>query len=371
MTIDGRMTDVLADAGGSTEHSTASAEMAARLDRLLEAKDGNGSGLPDNAKTIAEQIERLGFKWELRWDHPVQSPDEWQRVQVREVDHVAPASEVARYRQAMKRGDKFPPGVVTRDGVFVDFNTRAAAAHKLGWLTFPAFVINVQHENAIPADRARLRLLGAALNTKGAKPLSRSEISDIVRQVVTEDGDYTAEKVAQHLGVTAGMVRNILAQFRAEQRAERLGVPFNGTVSGTTRAILGQRSDKLMDGPYRDLVRLTQDAGLTGEELRTLCTAVEAATVSDDARRAVIAQEREQREGQIAHFLATGRSRPPLALELRSGVSRTRLCLEPHLLPGRTYLWEMIRTRQPDPAVQRQIAERLAACLGVHVVWDD
>jgi AraC-like DNA-binding protein len=276
----------------------------------------NPDQLPEYAKSTARQIEDLGFKWELDYEYPVPHPDKTQRVQIRNVTHIAPPTEVTKYKEAMKRGDKFPPGVVTKDGRFVDFNTRAMAAHKLGWPTFPAFVINVDYGNSTEAERERVRLLGAAFNTKGPKPLSREEIVDIV-ETVAGNPDWTAARVAQHLGVSQGTTNSVFAQVKARRRAEKLGVHLNGSVSATNVAALGQRSDKLTDRPFREVARLAQDAGLEVRELRDLLKKVEEVTGSDEEKITVIEAERAARETQIAHFKATGKAKPPLSVELR------------------------------------------------------
>jgi len=272
--------------------------------------------LPDYAQSTANQIEDLGFKWTFEYEYPVRDPAETQRVQIRDVDHEAPAAEVARYSQAMKRGDKFPPGVVTQDGRFVDFNTRAKAAWKLGWPTFPAFILNVDYAQATSFDRERLHLLGAAFNTKGPKPLTRSELAAQIREVAGNP-DWTAERVAKHLGVTTATVNSIFAQFRAEDRAQKLGIPFNGSVTPSNRALIGGRSAKLSDRPFREIARLAQDAGLSGTELRGLCKRVEAVTSSDEDQVAVVEAERTERETQINQYRATGKSKPPLSSEVR------------------------------------------------------
>jgi len=276
----------------------------------------NSDQLPEYAKSTARQIEALGFKWELDYEYPIPEPSTTQRIQIRNVDHVARPTEVTKYKEAMKRGDKFPPGVVTRDGRFVDFNTRAMAAYKLGWPTFPAFIINVDFGNCTEIERERVRLLGAAFNTKGPKPLTREEIADTVGAVASNP-DWTAAKVAQHLGVSQGTVNSVFAQVKAERRAEKLGVHFNGSVSATNKAALGQRSDKLTDRPFGEIARLAQDAGLEVRELRDLLNKVEGVTGSDEEKVAVVDAERAARDTQIAHYKATGKAKPPLSVELR------------------------------------------------------
>lgn len=273
--------------------------------------------LPDNAQPIADQIEKLGFKWEFNYQYPLPQPDKVQRLQIRGIP--APGPEVLKYAAAMKRGDTFPPGVVTKDGRFVDFNTRAKAAWKTNRRDFPVFVLTTSYEAASETERERMFLLGAAFNSHGPKPLTRSELADLVGKI--RGKDWTAERVAALLGVTTSRVSTVFAQRKAEQRAERLGVPFNGSVTSSTRSMLGQRDEKLNDPPFAAITRLTQDAGLTTEELRDLCNRVQAETGSDEEKVAVVDAERKARQAQIDNYRATSRRRPPLSSET---LKRTR-----------------------------------------------
>jgi hypothetical protein len=272
------------------------------------------SALPDYAKSTADRIENLGFKWEFEYKYPIQAPDTVQRVQIRKDQH-APPAEVTRYAQAMKRGDQFPPGVVTKDGRYVDFNSRAMAAHKLGWLDFPAFILNVRVDSATESELERLLLLGASFNTTAGKRLDRREVAEIIRKVA-RNPDWTVQQVAKLLGLTENTVKSVFAQFRAEERAERLGIHFNGSITESNKAMLGQRSEKLTDPPFAEIAKLTQEAGLTSEELRDLCNRVQEAG-TEDAKVAVVKAERHAREAQIAHFKATAKKRPPESVNLR------------------------------------------------------
>lgn len=273
--------------------------------------------LPDNAQPIADQIEKLGFKWEFNYQYPLPHPDKVQRLQIRAIP--APPPEVQKYAAAMKRGDAFPPGVVTRDGRFVDFNTRAKAAWKTNRRDFPVFVISTSYESASETERERMFLLGAAFNSHGPKPLTRSELAELVGKI--RDKDWTAERVAELLSVTTSRVTAVFAQRKAEQRAQRLGVSFNGSVTSSSRSMLGQRGEKLNDQPFAAITRLAQDAGLTNEELRDLCNRVQAETGSDEEKVAVVDAERNARQAQIENYRATSRRRPPLSSET---LKRTR-----------------------------------------------
>lgn len=274
-------------------------------------------GLPDNAQPIADQIEALGFKWAFNYQYPLPAPEKAQRLQVRE--QVAPPAEVAKYAAAMKRGDVFPPGVVTRDGRFVDFNTRSMAAWKTGRRDYPVFIVSASFEDASDSERERLLLLAGAFNTHGPKPLTRAELAKLVGEI--KGSDWTAERVAALLGVTNSRVNQVFAQRKAERRAERLGVPFNGSLTASSRTMLGQHGDKLNDRPFAAIARLAQDAGLTGAELRDLSKRVQEASGSDDEKMALIDAEREARKAQIENYRATEKRRPPLSSDV---LKRTR-----------------------------------------------
>lgn len=275
--------------------------------------------LPDWALSTMNQIEDLGFfNWVYDWEYPVPTGDTIQRVQIRDQKNVGPASVVALYAEAMKRGDKFPPGVVTLDGRIVDFNTRARAAAKLGHTTFPVFIIQENYDGADSFTQERFHMLGTAFNSGGPVPLTRPELSAQLRMAAANSDQWDTDAVAKHVHVKRGTVQGIFAEFRAEKRAEKLGVPFNGSVSSTTRAMLGQKSEKLADEPFKQIARLAQDAGMITKDLAGLCKRVVEITTGDTDRLALIATERADREQQIAGFRASGKRRPPLSSRMRT-----------------------------------------------------
>ena len=275
--------------------------------------------LPDWAISTVNQVEKLGFfKWVFDPLYPVLNPDDMQRVQIRDEGHVGQRSEVLKYAEAMKRGDKFPPGVLTLDKRIIDFNTRARAAYKLGWPTFPAIIIQEDYDGADAFTVERFHILGAAFNTGGPKPLTRTELSDQIRRAAVDSDNWDTNKLSEHLHVKRNVVQNVFAQFRAETRATQLGVSFNGSVNDSTRAMLGQRSDKLADDPFREIVRLTQDAGLTGAEAGNLVKQVTGISTGDADRMALITAERAARAQQITRFQSGGKKRPPLSTRVRT-----------------------------------------------------
>jgi hypothetical protein len=287
--------------------------MSATINNREKAK------LPDWAISTMNQIEDLGFtNWIFDWEYPLPDIDLAKRLQIRDETHVGQQKEVNLYAEAMKRGDKFPPGVVTLDNRIVDFNTRLRAVLKLNWPHFPVFIIQENFEEADPFTQDRLMMLGGAFNSGGPKSLTRQELTKLVARAAKHPDQWDTARIGHHLHVPRNLVANVFAQFRAEDRAEKLGVPFNGSVNASTRAKLGQRSDKLADEPFREITRLAQQAGLTTSEVSELCGRVVDVTTGDPDRLAVIANERQAREPQIARFTAGGKRRPPLAARVRS-----------------------------------------------------
>ena len=277
--------------------------------------------LPDWAISTANQIEALGFKkWSFVWDHPV--PDDVKRVQIRDEKNVGQTSEVALYAEAMKRGDKFPPAVWTQDQRMVDGNTRTRAAKKLGWPSFPSFIIHEDFEGAETFTQERYYALGAAFNTGGPKPITRLEMTRLIRILAADPENWTTDKVAEHLHVKRGMVQNVFSELRAEQRAKELGVKLNGAVCPSAKTQLGGKSDKLSDPVFRSVAQLAQDASLSTGDLGDLLRRVSAITTGDEDRLALIATERDVRDPQITNWLAGGKKKPLPSSGIRSAADK-------------------------------------------------
>lgn len=268
--------------------------------------------LPDEAKTTATLIKRLGFEWELDLRYP--TPDaSGKRIQIREDKHYAPALEVSKYAAAMARNDLFPPIVVSKDGYLLDGNTRVGAAHKNKFPTFPAFVLDRDYEGAPDTVRRRMHLLGAGFNVRNGRGIDRKEITEAVLAVGT-DSDYDASRIAQLLGVTPAFVQGVLSEKRARERADRNGITVNGSVPASQLRRLGQAP--LNDKPFMALLQLTQDAGLSVSEINELIKEIKTAG-SDEAALELINSQRATRRDQIAEYAAVGKSRPSHSSQLR------------------------------------------------------
>lgn len=271
--------------------------------------------LPEYARMTVSLIEKLGFSdWHFEYEHS--TPDDiTRRVQIRDEKHYAPPADITQLAAAMKRGDDIPPIVVTDDGYIIDGNTRIRAAQRLGFPKLPTIVVHETFDTASDAVRRRLQLLGAAFNARHGRGIDRSEIASAVTAIAV-DSRYDATRIAALLGVAERTVRDILTENKARERAEQAGVHVNGSIPASQLRRLGGVSDKVNTEPYTELVKLTQDAGLTVTELGDVITKLRG-TQSDEAALLLLDGERKARREQIQEFTATRKSRPSDAAKLR------------------------------------------------------
>lgn len=275
------------------------------------------SELPPSATFTVDLVENLGFPWAFDYDYPT-PPNTERRVQIRDDAHYAPKDQVIRYAASMKRGEKFAPIVVTKDGFLVDGNTRVEASIRNSFPTLHAIVIDENWDGASEGVKSRLHVLGAAFNVRNGKGIDRREIAAAVRALAADDS-YDSARIATLLGVTDRMAQDIIAEKRARDRAEREGVDLNGSIPTTQLRQMGKSSSKLNRAPFMELLRLVQDAGLSTGDLSDLIGRVHGAQQSgsdDDALR-LIEAERAARREQIQEFRARGKAKPAQATMLR------------------------------------------------------
>lgn len=268
--------------------------------------------LSDLARPVADLIERFGFKWEFEFDHPV--PNLEHRLQIRSEKHVAPRAMVAKVRAAMSRGDRLAPVILTADDYIVDGNTRVTAALANKFPTIPALILDVKYEGARESELRRLFSVGAASNARHGQGIDREEIRRAVEQLGS-DPNYTATRIAALIGVTDRVVQDMMAEKKARNRAEELGVKVNGSINATRLRALGRAAD-LNDEPFRQLFTLAEDSGVSATEINGIAKQIREAK-SDQAALGVLAQEVAARKEQIAEYKASGKSVPPASAKLR------------------------------------------------------
>jgi hypothetical protein len=266
------------------------------------SKGTDRQSLPEWARQFFDTVELFGFH--PRFEHDYPTPDFKKRVQVRAEKHVAPPAEVRKYAEAMRRGEKFPPIVMTKDGYTVDGATRIGAALKNKFPGLPALVLDESFEGASEQSVQRFVGLGAAFNLRNGKGIDRAEIRKAIERLGANRA-YDATRIAALLGVTEAVVRAIMQERRARERAARLNIVIDGNINASQLKAVGRAEKSINDGPFAELLSLIQDAGLSTKEIADLVKKIKAAK-SDDAAIQILEDDREARHEQIAMKKATG-----------------------------------------------------------------
>jgi hypothetical protein len=274
--------------------------------------------LPGNAQLTAAKMTLLAFR-ERTWHYNPNYPlaDAQFQVQVRDGSEVAPPKEVARYAEMMKpyltKRDQLtmPPVVVTADGYVVDGNTRIAAARKLEWLTFPAFVLNDRYEGAPTSLIDRLIMLGTMLNMTHGRGLSRERQEQLILQV-SKDGD-SPEEISRKLQISRNIVLSTLKARDATERLMELGVDMRVPhITKTHLAALGSKSASFNNEVYRNLAVLIRDTAMSTPEQGAFMKKVLGLGSDQDKLAAIEAESTSRNAGPV-----TGRGKPPRSAQLR------------------------------------------------------
>lgn len=263
---------------------------------------------------VVEMVERFGFEdWKLDYEFP--TPDGTKKIQIRSEEHVAPRAEVAKIKAAKKRGEKFPAIVMTSDGFIVDGNTRDAADLSNGNPYTVALILDQKYEGATESQLRALTALGAAFNARHGKGIDKQEIRRAVMRIA-EDPNYTATRIAALIGVSETVVTALINEKKARDRAERLGLHVNGSLSGTKLKLLGRQAETLNDEPFLQLFRLAEDTGMTQGELGDVIKRAKEEK-SDAGALKVLQEEREVRKDQIQQYKLTNKAIPTAATLVR------------------------------------------------------
>ena len=215
--------------------------------------------LPPYAQENVARLKSFGLGWGLVEEHRL--ADASRRIQVRTIAQLAPPQETSKYEQDMRRGDQFPPVIVTSDGYLIDGHTRTEAARKIGWKTFPAIRLDVKAEGAPASVRNQLIAIGAAFNATHGRRMSAANFAEIIDTIAVEDD--TPKEIARRLRIKESTANTLLNAAKAKQRANRLGVTLNGTLTNSHLKLLGGKTQQFTDPVFSALIQLTQDAHLT------------------------------------------------------------------------------------------------------------
>lgn len=223
---------------------------------------------------LLSEVELLGLAAEFDPQYDLTQLSADRRVQVR--DMFADREDVLDYAQQMKDGAIFPPILVTLDAWTVDGNTRTDGALHNGMKRFPAWVLNIAWESATEKEKSQLVLLGATLNDMGGRRLSAPEKVRHARNAIALG--WKNEHIGKRWGFKPADVTRIRQQVESEQRLANIGLSADDLkLKAPARRALGKPTPQaLNDAPFRDLAKLTADAGLTMREVADLATEVKA-----------------------------------------------------------------------------------------------
>jgi hypothetical protein len=315
--------------------------------------------LPPVAQSTAAKIATLGFgerRWRYEGNHDLAEASKVS--QVRDIEDRAPAKKVAHYAEMLRpftgarlRGQMtFPPVIYTNDGYLLDGNTRDQAARRLGWVTFPAIVLNDNWEGANEALMEKFLSLGTLLNITNGTDLSRANVERLLAQIVKDD-DSPAD-IAKKLQVSRSTVMNLMNATKTRKRADELGVDLSGAkITRTHLSDLGAAIDKFTNPVFVNFLELIRDAELSTNEQRSIAKRIFAAG-EEFQKMEIISEERASRHGKV-----TGHAgRPPQSAQLRQALGKI---LKFKDNPGRavedapessqlhrTVIWEAISTLQ-------------------------
>lgn len=279
--------------------------------------------LPPHAQLTAVRMDAVGFgegTWSFDRNHLL--ADMTKVVQVRNVRGPARKSKVDHYAGILKPFTSMrdeltmPPALFTADGWLLDGNTRTLAAQRLGWMTYPAFVLDFAYERAPQALLDQYFEVAAVLNLTHGDNLDRANVEDVIARLAKDDS--SAMDLSRRLGVSRNMVQNVLYARTGRLRAERLGISYDADhISRTHMADLGRESDTMTDDVYKALLSLSITGKLSSTEQAAVIRAVRAAT-TEPAKLEVIAAESAGRDG-----IRAGRAtKPRPSAQLRQALGK-------------------------------------------------
>lgn len=243
--------------------------------------------LPGYARPLAPMIRAAGFNWVFWEDRKLAL----HRIQVRNIEELAPPREVAQYATALKRGDQMPAVVHTADGYLVDGNTRTEACRKINRTTFPAFVLDVNFSDATSSQRKQLQALGTALNNIHGRGMKKADIASIIASV--GEDDTSPKDLARRLKISESTANTYLNTALAHRRADAVGVKLDGTLTPSVLKLFGNKSRYFSDDVFKEFLQLAQDAHLTVAAVTSLSKRLEAIHDGDQGRLELLNAERD------------------------------------------------------------------------------
>lgn len=258
---------------------------------------------PANAQSVADKLATLGYReGRIRYvaNHDIADPEKV--LQVRNIRDQASPKRVAHYKEMLKPHltsrdtMTMPPAIFTADGWLVDGNTRETAARQLGWLTFPAIVLDDVYENAPQAVLDTLIMVGTMFNLTHGDGLGASNVEMLIDRLLKDD--TSPADLARKLQVSRTTVTGCLNAQKARRWAMDLGVDMTSAdhFTRTHWSDLGSQREKFTTPVFQGLLTLARDTRMSSNDLRALIRSVN--SLRDEAAKlGAIAAEAVSREG--------------------------------------------------------------------------
>lgn len=278
--------------------------------------------LPSFAQSTGRRVEQFGFTFQYVNEYPLVDLD--RRVQVRNIADLAPLGETAKYAAALKRGDQFPPVIVTMDGYLVDGATRTEGARKIGWTSFPTIILDVVFEEATEGQIYSLIWLGAGFNNTHGRGMKTANLVAII-EATTEEDD-SAKDIAAKLHIPESTVSMVMAGAKAKKRATGLNIPTDGLTNSHLKTF-GNKSRLLSDDVFAEFIMLVQDAKLTIAATNDVARRLEALTTEKDRMRLLNSERASYRE-----IISGGATVPSRSAKLRQSLGYLLNAENPELL---------------------------------------
>jgi hypothetical protein len=230
--------------------------------------NSNGAERPD----VATWLDDKGLTWRFVSDFDLSSIDRDKSLanQARLGDSVD-AAVVEEYRDAIRRGDRFPAIVIAQAAprsvaVTIDGNHRSEAARAAGLESFGAYVVKAR-----PGTHQVVALTMEA-NTRHGRPTSTEERVQQALWLV-DNLRTSVDKAAAVVNVSAGAVRSRWDKVKADRRADEVGLKrydWDGLGATVRSKLLSVSTDE----GFKAAARLAVTARLTNAEVDDLIRVV-------------------------------------------------------------------------------------------------
>lgn len=260
-------------------------------------------------------LSQYGFESKVDPNYKIAGLNPEERLQVRSAEHVAPAETVRQYAAQMSEGAVFLPGIITKDRVMVDGNTRLAAQLANGVSNAAMLVVDIDFRNATEEEKRKLHLFAAQCNQENGLRLTDKEARRAAKFGLRQN--WTAAHCAKVLGVASRVVTSARQEVHAEDALDGHGFDIDKVKRDNVFRVFGKKvTTDLYPDLYKSLWQLKLDANLNAEEVTDLAKQCSGAQ-NEKAAKAILTKARVDFDERIKNHATTGNGQPAPSRELR------------------------------------------------------